>query len=200
MSKSRKCSVFSQAVSISRSSTNRDMARFVRFGDRSPSTERNRCLIFLAWASIFGYFSGFRLFHLASVHGLQGVASVPTAAVTLGSSVISAVLPLMFSACVIYCSRTELLYMLFYLEACLFSFVVSAILSVSVGSGWLYCIFLLFGRWAGAPVWITYCLRYVSGIQDFSGSAFFLCLSTLLLLSCINFCIISPYWAYLINF
>lgn len=107
------------------------------------------------------------------------------------------VVPFLFSAFAVYLSHPALLFLVSFAEAFLFCFVSLGVMRCAGSAGWLIRWLLCFSGSVFAPVLYLYWLRHLT--EPFSGLEAAGMLSLCLLIGSVDYRLISPFLAELIN-
>ncbi len=108
--------------------------------------------------------------------------------------------PFLLSAIAVYFSKSWLLYPICFFKAFCFGTCATAVAQAFGSAGWLVQPMLLFSDCCTLPLLCLFWLRHVSGQRRLPGAEFLLVASLLLLIGCIDYRLVSPFLAELMNF
>lgn len=164
-----------------------------------PHWWRKGCRFFLACFWLSGALCGI----LASLSAgrtlvslMRGTLFVP---VSIVGMLCATALPFLLSAFAVFLSRPVLLLTICFGKAFLFAFVSMGIFQAFGSAGWLLRWFLLFSDYASVPLLYWFWLRHISGERPLDGWETALLCSLALLIGSVNFSVISPFLAGLID-
>ena len=168
------------------------------FSDLPGAWCRGASLI-LALTFFLGLVLGIWFSGCASEHYLPAMRTAVSSRVSIIGLPSSAVLPLLFSAFAVYLRQPVLLIPIAFLKAFLFSFLGYSVFIAWSHAGWLIAGLLMFGSFASVPVLYWYWQRHIGG-RAFETGVFCLILGMLLLIGTLNYYLIVPFLANIINF
>ena len=174
------------------------MAR--NFRPNLPHRLRKEARFALAFCWVSGLICGIWVFLTADTSLFFMMRSIPTGALSIVSLLCVTALPFLLSIFMVSISRPFLILPLCFCKALLFSFVSLGIIQVFGSAGWLFQHLLLFSDCAAVPILYLYWLRNMSGANlTFSWeTVFFLALGCLS--GSVDYRIIMPLLAHLIDF
>lgn len=158
----------------------------------------NRSLLAFFWiiglvlGIIFGWFTNVSRISLMRRLSASSVSIVGLLCVTA--------LPFLLSAFVFFISQPWMLMPICFVKAFLFSYVSLTVFQEWYSAGWLIWSLLLFSDCTTAPLLYLFWLRWISGEREISKTELFCVLSVVILISCVDFCIISPFGAHIIDY
>ena len=120
--------------------------------------------------------------------------------VSIVSLLFTAVFPFLIAASAVFLSGPVWLPILALIRGAFFSYCCLGICTVFGSSGWLLRWLLLFSRFAAVPFFYWYLRHYISGEHSFSLLVLFFLLCLILLIGCLDYCMISPFLVNLIDY
>lgn len=172
------------------------MARL--FHRNSPPWRRKYRAAVLAFCYLSGLLSGISIFRCAGGYPDSLMRSALSAPVSIVGLLCVNLLPFLFSAFAVFVSRPGLLYLVSFADALVYGFIALGVMRCFGSAGWLIRWLLCFSGSASAPVLYFYWLRNLRS-DAFSTSKTAGIFSLLLLIGSVDFCLISPFLARLIN-
>ena len=164
-----------------------------------PHWQRKHDHFFLAFCWCLGLLCGIFLFRRLEPSGFPLMRSAIAGSVSIVGLICVGFLPFLFTAFAVYISEPWLLFLVCFAKACLFSFVSAGIYESIGSSGWLIrllmmfsdsiCVLLLYFSW----------LRLLSGHRVYCFADMFVCFSATVLVCSVDYCIIAPFLARLIE-
>lgn len=173
------------------------MARF--FCSDLPHWWRKSCRCFLAFFWVTGLACGILVHLTAGSLLVPLMRSAACAPVSIFGLLCVSVLPFLLSAFVVFLSKPVLLLPICFGKAFLFSFVSLGIYQAFGSAGWIFRWLLLFNDCACVPLLYWFWLRYLSGDRPLYCWEAALILSLEMLIGSVNYNIISPFLARLIE-
>ena len=162
-----------------------------------PEWWRKYRSVLLALCYLAGLFFGVFVFRSADERLELLMRGAFSGTVSIVGLLCVTILPFLFSAFAVFLSRPVLLFLVSFVQAFAFSFVSLGILRCSGSAGWLTRWLLCFSGSVFAPVLYLYWQRHLT--RPFSGLEAAGMLSVCLLIGSIDYCLISPFLARLIN-
>ena len=108
-------------------------------------------------------------------------------------------LPFLFAAFAVFISCSWLLYPICFAKLFLHCWFGFSVMMAYGSSGWLLRLFLQFSDGCMIPVLCWFCLRRLSGEGDSTKQDLWLCLLAALIAGILDYCVITPFLASLIN-
>lgn len=173
------------------------MARFLHY--HLPDLWRKGAWFFLAFSWLSGLICGICAFSCAGNSAFSVMRGAFSGSVSIVGLLGVTVLPFLFSAFAVFISKPGLLLVASFGKAFLASYVSLAVMLAFGSAGWLIRWLLCFSSCAAAPLLYWYWLRYISGERKFSGFEVFLLISLLIFIGSLDYCVILPFLAGLIN-
>lgn len=155
--------------------------------------------IFLAFFWVAGLLCGIVTCCYWGDYFLSMMHRLSAAPVSIVGLFCTAALPFLLSALAVMISQCWLLMILGFGKAFLFSLISFGILKTWSSSGWLLQLLLMSGGWMHMMLHYLFCLRCVFWDRKVSFACFFVLFSLLLLISSMDFCVISPFLARIID-
>ncbi len=174
------------------------MARFL-YPDR-PLFLRKAGHWFLAFFWIAGLLCGISALLSAPVFFIPLVRSFSSGTMSIVSVLCAAILPFLVSVFLLLLDRPIWLLLFAFIKAFLFSFLSLGILLYYGSSGWISQCFLLFCDIATVPLLYFLCQRSMVRNVYFCWYETAFVFALVILAGSLDFCIISPFWASLIDF
>ena len=173
------------------------MARFLH--RVSAYRHCNPATVLLAFFWICGILFGIWISSFSDGHTASLMRSVPYDTVTIVGLVVNTFLPFLLSAFAVSVFGRWLLYPIAFCKGVLNAFVSMGIFQCYGCAGWLIRLFLCFSDVYSLPLLYLLWLRLLDK-EDFNGiRAVFLYLAPVFCIGSIDFCLISPFFADLIN-
>ncbi len=173
------------------------MARFFRYV--LSLCQRKGCYFFLAFFYLSGLLLGITIAFTAGDVNLNLMRGIPHASVSIVGSLCITILPFLLSAIAVSISKPWLLLVISFAKGFLFSFIAFTAMQSFGNAGWLIRCLLCFSDGLFLPVLYFYWLRRISGRSTASCCETMLFLPLAVLIGSIDFRIISPFLARLIN-
>ena len=136
------------------------------------SISRKSDYIFLALSWIAGLFSGAGLFRYSGSTLLSLMPSAALSRLSIVDSLLSLLLPFLFSALAVYISCTGLLYPICFAKALSFGYISCGVFAAFPGSGWLVHGLLMFSNQICVILLFLYWQRHISGFRRFYMGSF----------------------------
>lgn len=155
---------------------------------------------FLAFSWIAGLICGVWFFLAADNYSVALMRGCHHSAVSIVCLLAFTALPFLLSIFMAFTSKPALILLVCFCRAFLFSFVSFGIIQCYGSSAWLLRNLLLFHDCAAIPILYFFWLRGMSDTRFFYSLEAFLLLSLSTLIGSIDYSIISPFAAYLIDF
>ena len=174
------------------------MARFFHLDFSAIRRSGRPVLLAALWSG--GLFVGYVLYIHAGVFIHSMMHSVLGEPVSIVSLLVTAVFPFFAAASAVFLSGPLWLPILAFVRAVCFSYCSLGICMAFGASGWLLRWLLLFSRFAAAPLFYWYLRHYISGERPFSPLVLFFLLCLILLMGCLDYCMISPFLVNLIDY
>lgn len=171
------------------------MARL--FHPNQPLQRRKYPVLILALSYFAGLLFGVFVFRFAGDRLDSLMRGALTGAVSIVGLLGVTVVPFLFSAFAVSLSKPALLFPVSFINAFLFCFVSLRMMRCAGSAGWLIRWLLCFSGSVFAPVLYLYWQRHLT--RPFSGLEAAGMLSLCLLIGSIDYRLISPFWARLIN-
>lgn len=168
------------------------------FSDWPGSHCRGASLI-LALTFFLGFMLGVWMSGCASDFLVCAMRTAVSSRVSIIGLLSSVVLPLLFSACAVYLNQPILLIPIAFLKAFLFSFLGYSLYTAWGGAGWLITGLMMSGTFASVPVFYWYWQRYIGG-RAFEWDVLCLILGILLIIGLLDYYLIVPFLANIMNF
>ena len=158
----------------------------------------NRAPISLAILLLCGLLSGTALAVSAgnSYYSLMRMAA--SSPVSIAGLFASVFLPFLFSAFAVYLGKPKLIYFICFIKAALFSFGSFTALTAFASAGWLVRFLLQFSDIVMLPAFCWFSLRCITDTGLFKRD-FSICLFLFLLIGSLDYCMVSPFLAMLID-
>lgn len=173
------------------------MARF--FCSGLPHWWRKGCRFFLAFSWLAGLACGILVYLSAGNFLLSLMRSTLYVPVSIVGLLCVTTFPFLLSAFAVFLSKPVLLLPICFGKAFLFAFASIGILQAFGSAGWLLRWLLLFSDCASIPLLYWFWLRYLPGYRSLSGWEAASMLSLWLLIGSVNYSVISPLLARLIE-
>lgn len=164
-----------------------------------PYVWRKGCSLVLAFFWIAGWVCGIWTSRSADFFFLSQMRGACLGAVSIVSVLLVSFLPFLFSALAVSCHRTFLLLFVAFWKAFLSGYVSFGLVQAFPVSGWLLRPMLLFSEIASLPLLYGYWRKHLCGRVRPSGWETAAYLSVFFLIGSIDFRIISPFLASLID-
>lgn len=168
----------------------RQRLRFLRF-------ERPVIILSLSWLA--GLIAGI----FCAVHADEPYFALMRMAagsrVSIVGLVASVLLPFLIAAFAVYISTPQLLYPLCFAKALLFSFGACGVYIAFGSAGWLAQFLLQFSDCLLLPVFCWFCIRHISGKGQALAKELAMCAAAVGLIGSIDYCVVSPFLAMLID-
>lgn len=174
------------------------MARF--FFHDTPSQLRKGSRFLLAFFWVAGLLCGMLAFRTGNRQFLLLMRSVIYEPVSIVGVLFSVTFPFLISASAVFMSKPGFLFPICFAKAFSFSVVSIGILQAYGSAGWLIRFFLLFGDYGSLPLLYWYWMRNIPRAQGASHLEAGAILSLLVLIGSINFRVIAPFLASLIEY
>lgn len=166
------------------------------FSCEGSPAERKFYAFLLAVCWFAGLVCGFLVFLGTGDSVFRLMRSAPLGSVSFVGLLICSLLPFLISAFAVFLSRSVLLAFSFG-KAFLFSFTAAGIARAYGDAGWLVCRMAMFSSFTLLPLLYFLWLRLLSGRMRWTGV--FLLLALAMLIVSVDYRIISPFWASLIE-
>lgn len=174
------------------------MALFFKQG--LPRFWRKGSTLFLAFFWFLGLAFGILFFLLSGDSFVSLMRGTLTSSVSIIRVLCVSLLPFLLSAFAVFISEPRLLLLICFGKAFLFSFVSFGVIQAFGSAGWLVRWLLLFSDCASVPVLYWFWLRNISGNSRFCFWEICGFLSMELLIGSIDYCLVSPFLARLLDF
>lgn len=173
------------------------MARF--YHRDFPQYWRKGSTVFLAFFWCFGLVCGILTYFSADTVFSSLMRRTLTGSVSIVSLLGVPILPFLFSAFAVFISEPRLLVLVSFGKAFLFSFVSLGVIQAFGSAGWLIRWLLMFSNCMSVPVLYWFWQRHISAVRPVKimDLVCFLCIG--LLIGSIDYCMISPFLARLIE-
>lgn len=174
------------------------VARF--FCPDLPNLWRRGCRFFLACFWLSGFLCGISVYLSAGRTLVSLMRSTLLVSVSIVGMLCVTTLPFLLSAFAVFLSRPVLLLPICFEKAFLFAFVSIGIIQAYGSAGWLLRWFLLFSDCTSVPMLYWFWLRHISGDRPLDGLGVALMCALGLLIGSVNYSVIPPFLAGLIDF
>ena len=161
---------------------------------------RKGCRFFLACFWLSGILCGVLAFLSAGRTLVSLMRSTLLVPVSIVGMLCVTILPFLLSAFAVSLSKPVFLLPICFGKAFLFAFVSIGILQAFGSAGWMFRWILLFSDCVCVPLLYWFWLRHISGVRSLYGGEAALMCALGLLIGSVNFSIISPFLAGLIDF
>lgn len=172
------------------------MDRFLNFNLSAWRCKKS--MIQLACAYLFGLISGVLISMSASDALCSAMRAAVYGRVSIPGLLSAILLPFLFSALAVYISSSWLLIPIAFGKAFLFAFLGTGILGAFGSAGWLVRLLLMFSDIASMPLLWWYWRKSLCGSGHFTRNAV-VAAGFVLLIGSVDYCVISPFLANLIE-
>ena len=161
---------------------------------------RKGSTFFLAFFWLSGLICGILVFLSAGNSLIPLMRSALSAPVSIVGLLCVSMLPFLLSVFAVFVSNPRLILLVSFGKAFFFSLVSLGVIQAFGSAGWFVRWLLLFSDSVSLPLLYWYWCRYISGSREFCGWETCGVLSLGLLIGSVDYCLVSPFLALLINF
>ena len=155
-------------------------------------------LLLLALCCCLGFSCGMIAAHRSDDTYFSMMRMAFTSHVSIPGLIASVSLPFLFSAFAVYLGKPKLIYFICFIKAALFSFGSFTALTAFASAGWLVRFLLQFSDIVMLPAFCWFSLRCITDTGLFKRD-FSICLFLFLLIGSMDYCMVSPFLAMLID-
>lgn len=173
------------------------MLQFMRVNFRFYASFSTSFRLFLIW--ILGLLLGTFSLMAADESFISLMRLAPSRQVSIVGLLISSFLPFLLCVCAVYIGKPSSLYLICFVKAFLFAQCSMALSLAFCSADWMIRILYQFTDLVSLPFFCWFCLRHISGSGALIRRDILVCSVVWLLVASIDFCVVSPFLAMLID-